>query len=146
MVLEPRFAEAAGPFGLDDLRTVGVQLDVIAHAAAKGACRILDDGQTHLMSRLVDLGWRPDRAAPEMFSPGRGRGNCRGCAAACTGRSQSLPTPALLPSRRDRLHQLPRQVGWGPWLLPYALGASSGSTSTSQPFEVGMPVPSVVWP
>lgn len=28
----------------------------------------------------------------------------------------------------------------------YAIGSVRGSTSTSQPFDVGMPVPSVVWP
>jgi hypothetical protein len=44
MILEPAFAEAAGPFGLDDLQFVGVQFDVIAHAAAEGTGGVFNNG------------------------------------------------------------------------------------------------------
>src|ERR1019366_3815962 len=97
MVLEPRLAEAARPLGLGDFRAVGVQLDVVAHAATKGTCRIFDDGQGHLMSRFGFPGSRPDRAAQETFSPTRGHGNYRGFGAACNDPPRSLPTPALRP-------------------------------------------------
>ena len=39
------FAEDAGALGLDDALAVGVQLDVVADAAAEGAGGVLHDGQ-----------------------------------------------------------------------------------------------------
>ena len=42
VIFEPRFTEAARPLGLDDSHAVGMQLDVIANATAKGAGGIFD--------------------------------------------------------------------------------------------------------
>ena len=41
VVLEPRFAENASTLRLDDSFGVGMQLDIVTHAAAKGAGRVL---------------------------------------------------------------------------------------------------------
>jgi hypothetical protein len=54
MVAEPGFAEAARALGFDDAVTVGVQLDIIANAAAKGARGVLDDLQAHYMCPLFN--------------------------------------------------------------------------------------------
>jgi hypothetical protein len=43
VVEEPRLAEDAGPLGFDDLVALDAQVDVIAHAPAKGAGGVLDD-------------------------------------------------------------------------------------------------------
>lgn len=47
VVAEPGFAENAGILGFRDALTVGVQLDVVADAAAESARRILDHSQAH---------------------------------------------------------------------------------------------------
>src|SRR5262249_42292615 len=66
VVLEPRFAQAAGPLGLDDLLTLGVQLDVVADAAAEGAGGVFYDGQSHCLSS----DWsEPEALATERTTP-----------------------------------------------------------------------------
>src|SRR5262249_29740055 len=50
VVLEPRLAEDAGPLGLGKPLAVGVELDVVADAAAEGTRRVLDYGQVHYLA------------------------------------------------------------------------------------------------
>ncbi len=47
MIEEPRLAQNAGPLGLVNAHLVGVQLNVVADASAKGARRVIDDFQFH---------------------------------------------------------------------------------------------------
>ncbi len=47
MILEPGFAQAASIFGLGDALAIGVQLDIVTDAAAKGAGGVFDHGQAH---------------------------------------------------------------------------------------------------
>src|SRR5262245_34460802 len=47
VVLEPGITQAAGILALDDAVPFGVQLDVVAHAAAEGAGRVLHYGEAH---------------------------------------------------------------------------------------------------
>src|SRR5262249_45892871 len=47
VVLEPAHPQHAGGLGMRDLLGVGVQLDVVAHAAAEGAGGVLDGRQFH---------------------------------------------------------------------------------------------------
>src|SRR5262249_15953618 len=48
VVLEPRIAKAAGVLRLENALAIGVQLDVVAHASAKGTGRVLDNVQRHV--------------------------------------------------------------------------------------------------
>ena len=77
--LNQRLAEDAGALGLDDAFAVGVQLDVVADAAAEGAGRVLDNRQAPSLVSLYRLIWpsepdgmtnvqpssRPDAAAAD---------------------------------------------------------------------------------
>ena len=47
VVFEPRLPEDAGALGFGDAHAVGVQLDVVADAAAEGARRVFDDREGH---------------------------------------------------------------------------------------------------
>ena len=94
------------------------------------------------------------------FSPIHDRDSCPGCGAACTARSRSAPRPRSPPpdlglgSGRQR----PVLLGASRSDLAISLASpslircaftepvSTGSTSTSQPLDVGMPVPSVLPP
>ncbi len=43
------------PTGFDDPIAFGMELDVVAHATAEGASRILDNGQAHEVPQRRDL-------------------------------------------------------------------------------------------
>src|SRR5206468_504242 len=86
--------EATSPFGLDDTVPFGVQLDVVADAAAKRAGGVLDNRKAHVNSRWMAFCHRPDRAARQTFSPIPDRDSFPECAGACTCRFQSFPMPA----------------------------------------------------
>ena len=163
MVLEPGLAEAAGVLGLDDPLAVGVQLDVVADAAAERAGRVLHDRQAHPSLASPVRRSRPDRAGRRTFSQAPGRGSCRGCGAACTARPRSCSQAGASLRRRLRPEVVGvRRASSGslaivrlPWILPLADTVTTpapappdaiGSTSTSQPLEVGIPVPSVSAP
>jgi len=51
VILEPRLAQAARALGLDDLLPLGVQLDVVADAAAEGASGVFDNRQGRAILR-----------------------------------------------------------------------------------------------
>ena len=55
MVPEPGVAEAAGILRLDDPIAVGVELDVVAHAAAERAGGVFHHGQAHCIPFGVKL-------------------------------------------------------------------------------------------
>ena len=84
MVQEPRFAQHAGPLGLDDVIVLDRQVDVVAHAAAERAGGVLHDfergisgcrffGKTHGMfvdDSLVGCDARRQRCRAKCVSRG----------------------------------------------------------------------------
>src|SRR5262245_51584983 len=104
--------------------------------------------------------------AKRTFSPTLDRESCLGCAAACIDRCRSVPRresiqdltlrgdeaasqllfPHIVPPFHSSLwHPHNCALFYEP-LLNEGFGVSMSSTCTSQPFEVGIPVPSVLPP
>jgi hypothetical protein len=90
MVAEPRLAETARMLRLGDPLAIGVQLDIVANASAKGTCRILDYGQFAAVDhqdrplsvpcsvfRFTISRFRPHGAAQRKFTRGHHHENSR---------------------------------------------------------------------
>lgn len=65
VIFEPGSAQAARRLGVYDVFSLGVQFNIVTHAAAKRAGRVLYDVQTHGHSRVMEFLLRPDRTAEE---------------------------------------------------------------------------------